>query len=720
MIDQFDRPNLSTHHIRFTIKPIAKMSFMPSVLLPLLLATVIQAAEPATPDSSPGNRMAADYFKAETAKVSEYCLTDIKSLADWQARRPELRRQAAEMLGLDPMPERTDLKPVITGKLEQETFTVEKLYFQSSPHLYVTANLYLPKNLTKPAPAILYLCGHTRVFTNGVSCGNKTAYQHHAIWFARNGYVCLVIDTLQLGEIEGRHYGTYREGMWWWNSRGYTPAGVEVWDSIRALDYLVSRPEVDPNRIGVTGRSGGGAYTWFLAGLDDRVKVMTPVAGITDLQNYVVDGAVQRHCDCMFLVNTYRWDYPLLAALCAPRPLLMENTDADDLFPLDGVMRTHEKVKQIYALYHASTNFGVVIGPGPHQDTQNLQLPAFRWFNLHLKHEDPIIDMAAVKMFPPQELKVFDQIPADQINTTIQSSFVAKAPQPAVPATTEAWHNLSESWMKGLREKCFAGWPADSGPPAIKRLFSVGADGIQYEAYEIQSQSSVPLRTYLMRKIKASRPGQIFMRVAGSSETNFPAAQFPALNPQIREAMNALGTPEVVATMTQEIKARGMAYAVFMPRGIGPTAWTGGVTEQAQMRRRFMLLGQTLDGMRVWDIRRAVQALRSLKGFNDSPLWLEAQGEMGVNVLYASLFEPGISGLDLRRIPFSHMEGPDYLNVLKILDIPEAVAMAAERCAVRLEGVEAKNWEFPTALAKSPAMNLKFEIVRPLSGASRP
>ena len=335
------------------------------------------------------------------------------------------------------------------------------MYFQSSPHLYVTANLYLPKGLAKPAPAILYLCGHTQVVTNGMSCGNKTAYQHHAIWFARNGYVCLVIDTLQLGEIQGCHDGTYQKGMWWWNSRGYTPAGVEVWDAIRALDYLVSRPEVDANRIGVTGRSGGGAYSWFLAALDDRVKVIAPVAGITDLQNYVVDGAVEKHCDCMFLVNTYRWDYPLLAALCAPRPLLLENTDTDVLFPLDGVMRTRDKVKQIYSFYHASTNFGLVISPGPHQDTQNLQLPAFRWFNLHLKLQDPVIGMAAVKMFSPLELRVFDQIPADQINTTIQNGFVAKAAPPAIPSTADSWHKLSETWMQGLREKCFAGWPTD-------------------------------------------------------------------------------------------------------------------------------------------------------------------------------------------------------------------------------------------------------------------
>jgi len=93
----------------------------------------------------------------------------------------------------------------------------------------------------------------------------------------------------------------------------------------------------------MTGRSGGGAYTWTVAALDERVKVAAPVAGITDLQNQVVDGAVEGHCDCMFFVNTYRWDFPQVAALLAPRPLLLGNSDKDRLFPLDGVVRLYEK-----------------------------------------------------------------------------------------------------------------------------------------------------------------------------------------------------------------------------------------------------------------------------------------------------------------------------------------------------------------------------------------
>ncbi len=146
-------------------------------------------------DTSRGDKMLAEYFAAETKKLQEACLADIATLDDWKSKRGEYRRQLLEMLGLDPLPEQTDLKPVITGRLEQEDFVVEKLHFQSRPGLYVTGNLYLPKkiNLEKPLPTILYVCGHSVVKVDGVAMGAKAGYQHHGAWYARNGYACLVL-----------------------------------------------------------------------------------------------------------------------------------------------------------------------------------------------------------------------------------------------------------------------------------------------------------------------------------------------------------------------------------------------------------------------------------------------------------------------------------------------------------------------------------------------
>ncbi len=222
----------------------------------LMLAGLVMNVEAA--DTKRDDEMLAAYFRHETQQLADACSAKLTSADDWTNHRQMYQRQLREMLGLDPLSERTPLEAVVTGKLEHDDFLVEKLYFQSRPHLYVTGNLYLPKNITGPSPAILYVCGHSTVKKNGIAFGSKVAYQKHGAWLARNGYACLVIDTLQLGEIEGIHHGTYREGMWWWNARGYTPAGVETWNAMRAIDYLVSRPEVDANRIGITGALAAG------------------------------------------------------------------------------------------------------------------------------------------------------------------------------------------------------------------------------------------------------------------------------------------------------------------------------------------------------------------------------------------------------------------------------------------------------------------------------
>ncbi len=671
-----------------------------------LAGGITRSAESDTDDDIPqGDETVTNYFNDQTAMISDRCLANIHSLADWEKRRKEYRRQAAEMLGLNPMPPRTPLHPVITGRIEEKDFTVEKLYFQSQPHLYVTADLYLPKPLSNSVPAVLYLCGHTSVISDGVSYGNKTAYQHHGIWFARNGYVCLVIDTLQYGEILGHHRGTYDEGAWWWNSRGYTPAAVETWDAIRGLDYLDSFPEVDTNRIGVTGRSGGGAYSWFVAALDDRVKVIAPVAGITDLKNYCADGKVDDHCDCMFFVNTYRWDYPMLAALCAPRPLLLAETDDDEYFPLDGVLHTRDLVKRIYDLYGASTNFGLVIAPGPHRDTQDVQVPVFRWFNIHLKQEDPVIEMAAVKMFSPQELKVFAKIPADQINTRIEDTFEPEARAPEVPATAAEWQQMEKRWMNGLRTKCFAGWPFIGGTPPRILLPSQETDGVQYQEYEIESQKDVWLPLVVMHKAGV-KPKKIFLRVADATFARVIAGNIDDV-----QYSGQFGTPAEVGRLVEDVRSQDAAYAVFYPRDVG-LAWKSSSLNDTQLRRRFMLLGQTLDGMRVWDICRAVAALHAMNEVADAPLCLEAEQGMGVNALYASLFASGIDTLRVSHIPATQADGPDYLNVLKILDIPEAAAMAASRCKLEIQSDQTNAWDFLRGIEKSPATRLNVQWVQ--------
>ena len=474
------------------------------VVVAAVLCGPLAAAPPehwAVLGDGPGSAMLADYFRAETAKLAERSLADIETLEQWQTRRKQLHAELMEMLGLNPMPERTPLEATVTGTLDHELFTVEKLHFQSRPHLYVTANLYVPKGLEGRAPAVLYVCGHGRVAIDGVSFGNKAHYQHHPAWFAKNGYVCLVIDTLQLGEIEGIHHGTYRYDRWWWNNRGYTPAGVEAWNCIRAIDYLQTRPEVDPDRIGVTGRSGGGAYSWWISAIDERIQAAVPVAGITDLTNHVVTGCVEGHCDCMYHVNTYRWDFPMVAALVAPRPLMIGNTDDDRIFPKDGVDRLREATGRIYALYGKPENLALTMTGGGHADTPELREAAFQWMNKHLKGKESPVEDDGAKPFTPQQVKVFETLPADSINAEIDETFVPMAAEPKAPESAEAWDAMRHAWRTAVEKKCFAGWPGDLPAVAAREIASAEHNGARLTAYEFDSQPHVRLRFYLLQPV---------------------------------------------------------------------------------------------------------------------------------------------------------------------------------------------------------------------------
>lgn len=647
--------------------------------------------------------MIAAYFRAETGRLAGACLADIRTLEDWTSRREEYRRQLFEMLSLDPLPERTDLQPVVTGRVEHDEFTVENLHFQSLPGLYVTGNLYLPKGLDGPAPAILYLCGHGRVAHNGVSHGNKVHYQHHPAWYARHGYVALAIDTIQLGEIEGLHHGTYRQGMWWWNSRGYTPAGVEAWNAIRSLDYLESRPEVDPARLGATGRSGGGAYTWWVAALDDRVKVAVPVAGITDLENHVVDGCVEGHCDCMFLVNTYGWDYAQVAALVAPRPLLISNSDKDRIFPLDGVGRIHRQVRRIYDLYGAGEQLGLHITEGPHKDTQELQIHAFVWFDRFLKGDARLIERPAVPFFAPPELKVFESLPPDERNTSIHESFVPLADVGAPPDSPAEWAAQRDAWYAALEEKVFAGWPRDAGSLDLRPVGDAVAEGLRLRTYELTSQAPLRLPLLVLQGAQVDRPELLVLNVLDEEGWQQLLAQLHVAfeGDVVGEPMLPPAAPETFAPLKSMLTNRPWAMAYVAPRGIGPTAWTAEKLPATHIRRRFALLGQTLDGMRTWDVRRAIQAVRALEAWRDVPLWLEAKGPLAGVALYASLFEPDVVRLDLWQLPSSHREGPELLNVLRYLDLPQAVALAAERSRVRLYDATPDDWAYAVETAES-------------------
>lgn len=655
-----------------------------------------------------GDAILADYFERETRRLAARSSAFLDGVEDWSRAQADLRRQLFEMLGLQPLPARSDLKAEVTGRTEREGVVVENVVFQSRPGLYVTANFYRPKTQEGPLPTILYVCGHGGAKIDGVSYGNKTTYQHHGTWFAKNGYTCLTLDTLQLGEIEGKHHGTHNLGRWWWNSRGYTPAGVEAWNGIRALDYLETRPEVDKTKFGVTGRSGGGAYTLWIAALDERIQVAAPVAGITSMHNHVVDGVVEGHCDCMFMVNTYRWDFPLVTALIAPRPLMILNTDKDPIFPLEGVVDVYRKTRKVYEAMGAPAKLGLAFYEGPHKDTQPLRVPAFHWFERHFKGADlgdEIADATAPKIFEAKELKVLAEIPGNERNTYIDEYFTRRVPEkPVLPESPSTWEAEKALLLSRLGSRTFRGWPGAEEDLKLSLEHRAEKDGIAFAKWRFESQAGVPLALYFAHPA-ATAPGELDLVVLNAMDEEGWDSLLATYGTVFPEAFPGTVLPEHDAAAYDAEKGMhanrkwGMLY--LAPRGIGPTAWTSDERERTHIRRRFALLGQSLDGMRVWDIRRGIRAMRAIEGVDRPPLWIQASGTMAGNALYASLFEEGIHRLDLHGLPTGHQAGgPELLNILRYADLPQVAAIAGERSLLRLYPEAGQDWSYLEEFAK--------------------
>ena len=219
---------------------------------------------------------------------------------EWEAIRPRLKAELFQMLGLWPVPERTPLHATVTGTLEREgPVVIEKLHFQSRPGLYVTGNLYRPR--ARPAAS----CRPSST-SAGMRAGAATATRRPSRTTACGSPATAMSPCSSTRFSSARspasHHGTYNLGRWWWQAVGYTPAGVECWNGIRAIDYLLTRPDVDPARIGVTGISGGGAdHLLDRRGRRPRGRGRAHQRHERPGDRYVSHKVINGHCDCMFM-----------------------------------------------------------------------------------------------------------------------------------------------------------------------------------------------------------------------------------------------------------------------------------------------------------------------------------------------------------------------------------------------------------------------------------
>ncbi|PYQ02229.1 MAG: hypothetical protein DMF82_16805 [Acidobacteria bacterium] len=464
--------------------------------------------------------MVIEHLKSTAAALSERCLSDVRSLEEWKRQRPALRGELLYMLGLDPFPERTPLKPQVTGTLTRPDYRIEKLVFQSLPGLYVTANLYLPASGSGPLPAILYVCGHAPH-----PLGAKSYYQDRAAWFASHGYVCLILDTLEFGEVAGIHHGIHDLNIWNWLSLGYTPAGVEVWNAMRAIDYLETRPEVDPRRIGMTGVSGGGATTWFTTAVDERVAVAVPGLSTYTFASQAAHWVAAGQCDCIYFHNTYLRDFPIVGALIAPRPLLFFSGRRDPDFPPDGYHAVYGKVKSVYDLYAggSSPQIREVDDDVGHSDPPRFRRETREWMNRWLRNdatpvaEEPDVEAGAE---PAETLACLSGPPRDAINYHVHDLFTSPVRLTA-PANAVGPALRRKDLIAQLREKVFRWFPRESLPFETTVSLNDGGWAARYADYkdvEFTSEAGVRIRAQLLRpKGQPQAPLLIYAKRAGDS-----------------------------------------------------------------------------------------------------------------------------------------------------------------------------------------------------------
>ena len=273
--------------------------------------------------------------------------------------------------------------------------------------------------------------------------------------------------------------------------------------------------------------------------------------------------------------------------------------------------------------------------------------------------------------------------------------------------------------MTFLKEKVFAGWPQEASAVTLSKEGSSERDGIQMTAYDFEPEPGIRLRLHLVHRpgIRAQELDFVALNVLDAEGWQDFCANYQSRFGKHIESVPAVKPDEQgFASEKKMFKSLKWGMAYLSPRGIGATDWTGSEKAQPQRLRRFYLLGQTVDSMRTWDIRRGVQAVKLIAGLEKMPLWIQALREMAANALYASLFEDGITRLDLHDLPTTHPQGPAYLNVLKYLDLPQATAMAAEKTRVILYTADEKAWAYPTRIVKLLGLPEKqWQIRKPVA-----
>ena len=646
--------------------------------------------------AGPYRSMLLDFIEGEATRLAESLSKPHTGVA-WLRRAPVLRARLLHSMGLSRLPERTPLSPRLVGKIERSAYTIEKLIYEVRPGFPVPAHLYVPSTLSNQAPAVLYALGHGMLNAKlglevQMSCAN----------LALQGFVVLVFDPIGQGE---------RLGDWLDHGHlepllvGYSQAGLMVWESMRAIDYLVSRQEVDANRIGMTGASGGGLNTLYTAAVDSRVQVSVPVCYITTFLMMMTaerdrnweDGADL--CNQVPTVMAYS-DMSDILGLFAPKPLCIVAGVEDPIFPIEGVRLVYRDTTRLYGLLGAADRIRLVEVDAGHGYDRTMREAAYGWFARWLQGEEdgkPIREQefdAVPEPYQGQWSPVPASIECDSSGTRSSPGWcfpAGTAPEPG-PAITALVRDTAEALT-----------PRVSTPTSVAQWTLCKHD----LAKQVQLMlGRFPERTPLNARVfnQTLYKGLFADRIVLESE---PGIEMPSMFLAPAEWKAYL---PIVVYVDEWGKEAGLAngmieallsaqFAVFAidVRGVGETA-----ASDFEASTDALMGDRPLFGQRVWDVLRAVDWLRE-RTWNSIQLDKErigcvGRGVAGLLALYAAALDERLVATATWEAPVSYrsliVERPGFppstylFDVLNHFDLPLLMAAVAPRSLLLAEPVD--------------------------------
>ena len=516
-----------------------------------------------------------------------------KDIASYQR---ELRAKFWESLG-GPFV-KTPLRPRVVARLQGDGYRVEKIIYESQPHFHVTAAMFLPL-AEPPYPAVLIPCGHTE---NG-----KTGYQHVAALLARHGIAALCYDPIGQGERkqilartndDTQPRGKYRSTIEH-NYDGIPPillgkclASYRVWDGIRSIDYLCGRKDIDAERIGCTGNSGGGLMTSYLMALDSRIGAAAPGCFITTTRiknERPGPGDAEQN---IFAQTRYGLDHADYLILHAPRPTLVLAATRD-FVPIEGTWQSFRQAKRIYGRMGASERVDLVEADEKHGFTQPLRVASVRWFRRWLSGVDDAVEEAPFSPHSDQELRCT----TDGQVLTLEAS--------------QSIFDLVRDEAKSVRKTRQTGWKKLSRTKRIAMVRRVAGIAPTSTQPKIQVVANLKRNGYEIRKLRIRTPDGFVLPAL-----DFVPSSGSDTSPLIW--LNARGMAADVKDggKIDKLVRSGRRVLAMDMRGYGETATTpwrfSGKSFGNNSAEYFIsyMLGQSLVGLRASDVLTAAHVLR--------------------------------------------------------------------------------------------------------------